>query len=466
MSKNFALGPKNLILCPEFCPPIKYNGKWGPWLPQTKDFGLGQQNSLLRVRILSTPYRTYFPVLSYLPRFDEVCLHVKILRCLILIVCSYISSRQRPPPARREETYMYGRSRRYSDFRDEPTAATPLQPGKENPNVGTLPLVKQHSYRHNHPHSGLPSNIRENVYMESRPLPSIPDLNEVDNDDAKSDRSSQNKVQVYRTSSGKEHYHNPRLVVNMRSDRSDRSDHSDPRGPSEDPQYFVLDPDEVSTGNPASPLPGASGCSASSHHQHQHHHHHPSHYPHQQHYPGARAGGGGGGGAAAGGVPSDKQKSPEEENAENFNKEVASTNSSLPELPPRPVTGLPRQMSHRVQSNPNEYSQGNSNSSWPWSVCTSWLCVHWRDFVAFHLKNASIWILGCTIQYICHSSGSRGAKGAISPLLCKSSHKNYSRRTWLFICHAPLPPLWSFWIHYCVSTPLLKVHLQYSPKTW
>ena len=239
---------------------------------------------------------------------------------------------------------MYGRSisRRYSDFRDEPTAATPLQPGKENPNVGTLPLVKQHSYRHTH--SGLPPNIRENVYMESRPLPSIPDQNEADTDDTKSDRSSQNKVQVYRTSSGKEHYHNPRLVVNMRSDRSDRSDHSDPRGPSEDPQYFVLDPDEVSTGNSASPLPGSSaGCSAS----------HPHHYP--QHYPGREGGG----------VMSDKQKSPEEENAENFNKEVASTNSSLPELPPRPLTGLPRQMSQRVQSNPNDYSQGNSNSSWP-----------------------------------------------------------------------------------------------------
>ena len=233
-------------------------------------------------------------------------------------------------------------SRRYSDYRDEPNVVTPLQPGKENPNVGTLPLVKQQSYRQHHAHSGLPPNIRENVYMESRPLPSIPD--EGDTDDAKSDRSSQNKVQVYRTSSGKEHYHNPRLVVNMRSDRSDRSDHSDPRGPSEDPQYFVLDPDEVSTGNPGSPLPGSSaGCSASY-----------PHYPQQQHYPGR-----------GGGMASDKQKSPEEENAENFNKEVASTNSSLPELPPRPVTGLPRQMSQRVQSNPNDYSQGNSNSSWP-----------------------------------------------------------------------------------------------------
>ena len=287
---------------------------------------------------------------------------------------------------------MYGRSlsRRYSDFRDEPTAATPLT--KENPNVGTLPLVKQHSYRQNHPHSGLPSNIRENVYMESRPLPSIPDLNEVDNDDAKSDRSSQNKVQVYRTSSGKEHYHNPRLVVNMRSDRSDRSDHSDPRGPSEDPQYFVLDPDEVSTGNPATPLPGSSaGCSSS----------HP-HYPHQHHYP-DRGGGG---------VPSE-QKSPEEENAENFNKEVASTNSSLPELPPRPVTGLPRQMSHRVQSNPNEYSQGNSNSSWPWSAG-----VHWGDFVAFHLKNASIWTLGCTI---CHYAIPKIFPNRVNPLFLTPS---------------------------------------------
>ncbi len=248
---------------------------------------------------------------------------------------------------------MYGRSlsRRYSDFRDEPTATTPLQPGKENP---TLPLVKTHVYRPRGAATGLPGagqggiplpghGIRENVYMEQRPLPSIPDLNEADSEDGKSDRSSQNKVQVYRTSSGKEHFHNPHLVVNMRSDRSDRSDHSDPRGPSEDPQYFVLDPDEVSTG-PASPLP-PSACV---------HHHPPPHL-----YP-AR-----GGSSSSGITSSEKQKSPEEENAENFNKEVASTNSSLPELPPRPVTGLPRQMSQRVQSNSNDYSQGNSNSSWP-----------------------------------------------------------------------------------------------------
>ncbi len=224
---------------------------------------------------------------------------------------------------------MYGRSlsRRYSDFRDEPTAATPLQPGKENPNVGTLPLVKTHQHRHAQSGlPGLPPNIRENVYMESRPLPSIPDLNEIDDD--RSDRSSQNKVQVYRTSSGKEHYHNPKLVVNMRSDRSDRSEGSSnargPLGPSEDPQYFVLDPDEV---NAASSPPPCSSSSTSN---------------------------------GRPGFMSDKQKSPEEENAENFNKEVASTNSSLPDLPVR--SSIP---SHVPHCNPNEYSQGNSNSSWP-----------------------------------------------------------------------------------------------------
>ena len=262
-------------------------------------------------------------------QFDNLC-HV------VFTIFSYISSRQRPQPTRREETYMYGRSlsRRYTD---EPTVTTPLQPAKENPNVGTI--VKQQSYRQNHPQAGLPSNIRENVYMESRPLPSIPDLNEAENDDAKSDRSSQNKVQVYRTSSGKEHYHNPRLVVNMRSDRSDRSEHGDPRGPSDDPQYFVLDPDEISTGA-GSPLPGSSGSCSVSHHNH----HHPPR---------------GGGGVMS------EQKSPEEENAENFNKEVASNNSSLPELPPRPLTGPPRQMAQRIHGHPDDHSQGNSNSSWP-----------------------------------------------------------------------------------------------------
>ncbi len=241
---------------------------------------------------------------------------------------------------------MYGRSlsRRYSDYpagEGEPTAATPLQPaGKDSgPSAGTLPLVKRTAVVRGVPHGG---SIRENVYMEHRPLPSIPDLNEADGDD-KSDRSSQNKVQVYRTSSGKEHFHNPRLVVNMRSDRSDRSDPSDRGGPSEDPQYFVLDPDEVSTG-PGSPLPPGLVGAAS------HPHHHA--YPYPQ-YPGVYPD-----------TSSDKQKSPEEENAENFNKEVASNNSSLPELPPRPVTGLPRQMSIQ-HSHQHDCSQGNSNSSWP-----------------------------------------------------------------------------------------------------
>ncbi len=152
----------------------------------------------------------------------------------------------------------------------------------------------------------LNPNIRENVYMESRPLPSIPSLSDVDDD--KSERSA--KVQVYRTSSGREHYHNPKLVVTTK----------DPRGGAEiDPQYFVLDPDELPEESP-SPSTSMPRC--------------------------------------RGGIQSDKQKSPEEENAENFCKEVL--NNSCHEIPLRVAPPPPPPHTCCGPPDPNE-----GNSSWP-----------------------------------------------------------------------------------------------------
>lgn len=227
--------------------------------------------------------------------------------------CSYVH-RQQPVTYRRPDTYGCSRTSRGSTFHEDMSAATPLQYAKHSPDMTT---DKRH----------IPLNIRENVYMESRPLPSIPTLNnEADNDD-KSDRSS--KIQVYRTSSGREHYHNPRLVVNTRREP--------PYGlPYEfdqrqyDPQYFVLDPDdELPVELPQSPCCVAAAAAAA----------------------GPRR-------LARGGVSSAKQKSPEEENAENFCKEVASLDSSCHEIPIRlgpPVAG-PSHVADESRA---------GNSSWP-----------------------------------------------------------------------------------------------------
>lgn len=236
-----------------------------------------------------------------------------VIGVLILTIgLVYLKSHQQPAQPHHEETYRYGRalSRRYTDFRDaEPSDITPLQPLKECANLGDRPLGKPITrYRH----ASLPVNMRENVYMESRPLPAIPDSKDIEEEPGACGKSPQSKVQIYRTSSGKEYFHNPRLLVNRPGEQSAS------KCPSEsDPQYFVLDPDELET----------SG--------------YPSDFHQAQVMP-----------------PSKKEKSPEEENAENFSIEVASMNGSLPDLPPRIAA-------QQYPSNPNEYSQGKSNCSWP-----------------------------------------------------------------------------------------------------
>ena len=230
---------------------------------------------------------------------------------------SYAHRRQ-PVTYRRPDSYGSSRHRRSSAFHEEMSAATPLQYAKHPPEA---PPDKRQ----------VPQNIRENVYMESRPLPSLPHQSDNDGDD-KTDR----KIQVYRTSSGREHYHNPRLVVNTRYE----APYGMPVGDSYDPQYFVLDPDDELTVE----LPPSPCCVAAS-------------GPPRRHVPGQM---GPMVPMGRGGMSSAKQKSPEEENAENFCKEVvASLNNSCQELPvspiPPPLAGL--------RSNPNNYRGGNC--SWP-----------------------------------------------------------------------------------------------------
>lgn len=154
--------------------------------------------------------------------------------------------------------------------------------------------------------------------MESRPLPQIPSTDGME-EDARSEKSS--KVQVYRTSSGREHYHNPRLVITPRPTPPPSAE------PREDPQYFVLDPDEMTIEQSQESYPQISaGCSSA------------------MPPPPLRR--------IRGGIPSDKQKSPEEENAENFCKEVS--NTSCHDLPA---------LQHYETS--VDCHNHNGNSSWP-----------------------------------------------------------------------------------------------------
>ena len=238
-------------------------------------------------------------------------------------------NRQQHNNFRRQDQSVYLRTRRESDYpEDIPSATLPLQYTKKE----EIPEEDIYKPRSSHP------NIRENVYMESRPLPQIPSLSAEAEEDARSERSS--KVQVYRTSSGREHYHNPRLVITPRPTPPHSAE------PREDPQYFVLDPDEVThaTPDPRDLAIAAAAVANAGHH--------------------ARPDSFGGAGCSSampppplrrisrGGVQSDKQKSPEEENAENFCKEVS--NTSCQDLPA---------LQHYETS--VDCHNHNGNSSWP-----------------------------------------------------------------------------------------------------
>ena len=168
----------------------------------------------------------------------------------------------------------------------------------------------------------------ENLYlrrMDSRPLPSLPNIAESvqSNSDDDPDKA---KIQVYRTNSGREHYHRP-YVVTWTGSKGPPS--RDPRV--NDPQYFVLDAQEEAA--KAAAIESAAAAAAA-----------------EQRRRARQAN------MAADKTHGVRQKTPEEENAENFNKEV-NLNNSCHEIPLRPT----REGSQQSHSDSNN----SGNSSWP-----------------------------------------------------------------------------------------------------
>lgn len=199
-------------------------------------------------------------------------------------------------------------------------AETCTLPLKETCPAG--PSGKQHR-RHGRASTSQQQQLlqqRENLYarrMESRPLPSLPNLA------AESDESPdcRLKVQIHRTNSGRK--------------PGTRTGPGPGPGPSTsrecpDPQYFELDPDELK----------ASGCRAHARHAARAANAHAS-------SPTRRKGDGG-----------RRQKSPEEENAENCDKEVHH-NNSCSEIPLRLIRDSARPPVPRVEPAPA------NNYSWP-----------------------------------------------------------------------------------------------------
>ncbi|KAI0208661.1 hypothetical protein LSAT2_006640, partial [Lamellibrachia satsuma] len=220
----------------------------------------------------------------------------------------------------RQGTALYFRAPQEAELQEEAVAETCTLPLKETCPAG--PSGKQHR-RHGRASTSQQQQLlqqRENLYarrMESRPLPSLPNLA------AESDESPdcRLKVQIHRTNSGRK--------------PGTRTGPGPGPGPSTsrecpDPQYFELDPDELK----------ASGCRAHARHAARAANAHAS-------SPTRRKGDGG-----------RRQKSPEEENAENCDKEVHH-NNSCSEIPLRLIRDSARPPVPRVEPAPA------NNYSWP-----------------------------------------------------------------------------------------------------
>ena len=160
---------------------------------------------------------------------------------------------------------------------------------------------------------------RENLYarrMESRPLPSLPNLAA---DSEQQSPNSRAKVQVHRTNSG-------RKAGGTRTGSGPPGHDGCP-----DPQYFELDPDELKAGGSRAAHARHAARVANAHAS----------------SPSRRKGGDG-----------RAQKSPEEENAENVDKEVHH-NNSCSEIPLRFMRDLAKPLPQRTEPAPA------NNYSWP-----------------------------------------------------------------------------------------------------
>ena len=306
--------------------------------------------------------------------------------CLyVVLVCVFVcTSRQQHHTGMRPETTLYIPAAAH-----DPGEEMALQPSYYDSRKARGPGVSRVPPKPPQAHGG-----RENIYaprskMEQRPLPSIPNLSEESQMD---DSDGSDKIQVFRTNSGKEHCHyHPRVVMRTGAPRSATcvavagpqvpssgaqqvpatptgsasgsgsgvhgavgggpavvagagpqaagpapskctgtgSGTPTPASCKDDPQYFVLDPDQDND-------PSAHARRAARHAQ----------------QPDSGHGHGQGQSQASRGP----HKSPEEENAENINKEVH-INNSCHEIPLRPT----REGSQTRTDNSNS----TSNSSWP-----------------------------------------------------------------------------------------------------
>ena len=166
-------------------------------------------------------------------------------------------------------------------------------------------------------HALPPPGQRENLYlrcMDSRPLPSLPNIAESVQSNSDDDPTKAT-IQVYRTNSGREHYHKPKVVTRTGG------------ACKEDPAYFVLDSDEEAAKAAAEESAAAA---------------------HAERRRRARAAN------AAEGQKHARQKTPEEENKENSTLEVL--NNSWNDAPGKPTKGP--QCSQTDNNN-------SGNSSWP-----------------------------------------------------------------------------------------------------
>ena len=275
----------------------------------------------------------------------------------VIIYCFFL--RQHREPRQRPETSYYVRARQDPEYHLEMVPGPHVDNKDINPGELTSKRPRPPPTRI----KGL--NPRENLYarrMESRPLPSIPNIPEATEDDG-----GRQNVQVYRTQSGREHYHyqpriymrpvpqsapphhptafpvSPPVVPTTPSVATGATGTGPPSRPSTaasgsisagDPQYFVLDPDDLKEREEQEEERARERRAARA----------------------ANA-------EAQGSTVNPLQKSPEEENAENINKEVH-LNNSCHEIPLRPT----REGSQtRTTPNPNITNESNNtgNCSWP-----------------------------------------------------------------------------------------------------